>query len=41
MDKAIPKWIAFIDISFLNDEMKEAYKELILARQQRLLINKN
>jgi len=41
MDKAIPKWIAFIDNSFLNDEMKAAYKELILKRQQRLLINKN
>jgi len=36
MDKAIPQWIAFIDNSFLNDEMKAAYKELIIERQQRL-----
>lgn len=41
MDKSIPQWIAFIDNSFLNDEMKIAYKEMIIARQQRLLINKN
>lgn len=40
MDKAIPRWITFIDNSFLNDEMKIAYKEMILARQQRLLISK-
>lgn len=38
MEKAIPKWIAFIDNSFLNDEMKGVYKELIIARQQRLFV---
>ncbi len=39
MDKAIPQWIAFIDNSFLNEEMKATYKKLIIERQQRLLIN--
>lgn len=28
-EKVLPKWMEFIDISFLNDEMKEHYKELI------------
>lgn len=41
MDKAIPRWITFIDNSFLNDEMKIAYKEMIIGRQQRLLMSKN
>jgi serine/threonine-protein kinase HipA len=36
MEKATPQWIAFIDNSFLNEEMKAAYKELIIARRQRL-----
>lgn len=36
MEKAIPRWIAFIDNSFLNEEMKTHYKELIRSRQQRL-----
>lgn len=38
MEKAIPKWIAFIDNSFLNDKMKDAYKELIKQRKQRLFV---
>lgn len=41
MNKAIPQWISFIDNSFLNDEMKVAYKEMIIERQQRLLRNDN
>jgi serine/threonine-protein kinase HipA len=36
MEKAIPKWIAFIDNSFLNEAMKIAYKELIRERQHQL-----
>ncbi len=38
INKAIPQWIAFIDNSFLNEEMKFAYKELIITRQQRLFV---
>ncbi len=36
MDIAIPKWMAFIGNSFLNEEMKTLYKELIVERRQRL-----
>ena len=36
MNKSILPWIAFIDNSFLNEEMKGVYKQLILDRQQRL-----
>ena len=36
---AIPKWMEFIDISFLNDDMKMQYKELILKKQEQLSEN--
>ncbi|MBW6492377.1 MAG: HipA domain-containing protein [Lentimicrobium sp.] len=32
MDKAKEKWIAFIKTSFLSDEFKEAYKDLLLEK---------
>ena len=32
MKKAYPKWIEFIDKSFLNDEFKERYKSIISER---------
>jgi serine/threonine-protein kinase HipA len=35
-EKAIPKWIEFIDISFLNDEFKTKYKELINQKYEQL-----
>ena len=34
--KVIPKWIEFIDISFLTDEYKLKYKELIHRKQNQL-----
>lgn len=34
LEKAVPLWLEFIDISFLNDEMKEAYKELVRQRRE-------
>jgi serine/threonine-protein kinase HipA len=36
MDKAKGKWVDFIDISFLNDEFKKAYKNIIEERFNRL-----
>lgn len=36
MRKALPKWKLLIQESFLNDEMKERYEQLILARMSRL-----
>lgn len=36
MMKALPKWEEQIDISFLNDEYKEAYKAIIRGRADRL-----
>jgi serine/threonine-protein kinase HipA len=36
MEKAKTKWLEFIEISFLNDEMKIGYKNLILDRFNRL-----
>ena len=36
MEKASPKWMDFIDISFLSDEFKEAYKALVKGRFLRL-----
>ena len=39
MQKAVPKWLAFIDISFLTDEFKTQYKTLILERCTRLEID--
>jgi hypothetical protein len=29
MNKAKPLWLEFINISFLSEEIKESYKELI------------
>ncbi|NLD23092.1 MAG: HipA domain-containing protein [Bacteroidales bacterium] len=37
MEKAFPKWKQMIDISFLNQDWKEMYKELIEERFRRLL----
>lgn len=34
--KLIPKWLAFIDDSFLNDELKENYKNLILKKAEQI-----
>ena len=36
MEKAKESWLQFIDISFLNDEMKSNYKNLLQARFARL-----
>ena len=36
MEKAKSRWLNFIDISFLSDEFKQAYKELINTRFDRL-----
>ena len=36
MEKAKTKWLEFIDISFLNEEMKTGYKNLILDRFNRI-----
>ncbi|TSA36361.1 MAG: type II toxin-antitoxin system HipA family toxin [Porphyromonadaceae bacterium] len=36
MEIALPKWLVFIDISFLGSDMKEAYKQLIQDRFARL-----
>lgn len=38
MEKALDKWMNFIEISFLSNEFKKAYKELI---QERFFILKN
>ncbi len=32
-EKAVPKWLEFIDNSFLTDDMKLAYKQLIVTKQ--------
>lgn len=34
LEKFIPKWLGFIDISFLPDKMKENYKNLIKEKSQ-------
>lgn len=36
MEKAIPKWEKIIEISFLNNKLKNIYKELIRERWKRL-----
>jgi serine/threonine-protein kinase HipA len=36
LQKALPKWETLIQASFLNEEMKSAYLELITARLVRL-----
>ena len=41
MEKAKPSWLEFIDFSFLNDEMKVAYKNLIQNRFARLFPTTN
>lgn len=38
MHKALPKWRSLISDSFLSDEMKERYKQLIISRMNRLQI---
>jgi serine/threonine-protein kinase HipA len=37
MEKAIPQWMKLIDNSFLNEEMKAAFKSLIVERHKRIL----
>jgi serine/threonine-protein kinase HipA len=39
MEKSMPGWLEFIDISFLNAEMKLAYKNLLQERFGRLKMN--
>ncbi len=34
--KALPKWLALIRISFLDDEMKKAYENIVVSRLARL-----
>jgi len=41
MEKALPNWFEFIDISFLSNEMKIAYKNLIQYRFHRLYSTHN
>lgn len=36
MEKALPKWLDWIDQSFLSDAYKEQYKSLLLERLQRI-----
>lgn len=36
MEKALPKWLDWIDKSFLSDAYKEQYKSLLLERLQRI-----
>jgi serine/threonine-protein kinase HipA len=36
MEKAQPSWFEFIDISFLSNDLKTAYKNLIQNRFERL-----
>jgi serine/threonine-protein kinase HipA len=36
MNKARDKWLAFIDLSFLPEHLKQQYKELIQERFRRL-----
>jgi len=38
MHKALPKWRSLISNSFLSDEMKERYEQLIISRMNRLQI---
>jgi len=40
MERAKGKWMAFIDVSFLSDDFKDKYKQLIQERFARLLPNK-
>ena len=35
-EKAANKWFEFIDISFLPDEMRERYKEIIVEKLETL-----
>jgi len=39
MENALPEWLYFINISFLNDELKSAYKELIEKKNEFLKKN--
>jgi serine/threonine-protein kinase HipA len=38
MRKALPKWKQFIQDSFLSEEMKERYEQLIMSRLNRLTV---
>lgn len=40
MERAKENWMAFIDVSFLSDDFKDKYKQLITERFARLLPNK-
>ena len=39
-EKALPKWLVFIDSSFLPNDMKEVYKNLITDKLNKLKTNK-
>jgi serine/threonine-protein kinase HipA len=41
MQKVYPKWLEFIDISFLSSENKEAYKEILNERYKRIITTTN
>ena len=36
MEKAKPKWLAQIDISFLTDDLKNLYKQILMERFERI-----
>lgn len=38
MKKSIPRWLQFIDISFVDDTIKEKYKGLIKERAERVIL---
>ena len=40
IERAKEKWMTFIDISFLSDDFKDKYKQLIQGRFERILPNK-
>ncbi len=40
MRKALPQWMLLIDRSFMSDEMKLQYKEILMERMSRMSLNK-
>ena len=36
MERAMPKWMELIDISFIDDKMKKKYKDLLESRFNKL-----
>lgn len=36
IERALPKWLEFIDLSFLDNELKKAYKAIIVERVDRV-----